>query len=391
MNKKFATNTLALACALSLSPLALAEGIEFTGSGFLTIAAGKILGGTKDDPSLTPNGYKGPHYISDWAQGGVYEDDGLQMKPDTRLGLQGSVMFNPQLSVTGQVVGRSARNGNVDLEWLYGSYKVTDKLTLQVGRKRLPILYYSESQDVGVSYPWVHLPPDLYGWQVVNYNGANLMYQSQLGNWTYTGELFAGSETNRDTGYWKMYNGKYSKTDVRWTNILGADLTFSKDWFEARVGYIQNDTEQTDPTFGGYGPKSSQKIYTLGFVIDYGNWIIRNEYYVGDLSAVEEKDFSQIYAVGYHIGKFTPMFTYAKYYTRYQIGGPIYGYTHDDEERHDTRSFTLRYDLTTSSDIKLQYDAYRDRSGSNFATNSQVTPVALGNSRLISISYDKVF
>ncbi len=365
-------------------------GVEFTGSGFLTVAAGKIVGGTKDNAAINPNylGYKGPHYISDWAQGGVYEGDGLQYKPDTRLGLQGSAIFTPKFSVTAQVVARGARDGKVDLEWLYGSYKFTDKLTLQVGLKRLPILYYSESQDVGVSYPWVHLPPDLYGWEVVNYNGANLMYRDQIGNWSYTANLFAGGEVNKNTGFQKLSNGRDTKTNVRWTKLIGGDLTASNDWFETRVGYFQTNAENGIVNTNEYEPKYRQKVYTLGFIIDYKNLIVRNEYYFGDLSSIEEKDYAQVYAIGYRIGKFTPMFTYGNYYTRYAVGGPLNGYSHDDEERHDTRSISVRYDLSTSSALKLQYDVYRDRSGANFLTSGAV---ANGNSRLLTISYDLVF
>jgi hypothetical protein len=364
--------------------------VEFSGSGFLTLAAGKILGGTRDNADTNPNylGYKGPHFISDWAQGAVYENKGVQLAPDSRLGLQGSAIFSPNFSLTGQVVARGARDGKVDLEWLYGSYKVNNNLTLQIGRKRLPILYYSESQDVGVSYPWVHLPTDLYGWQVVNYNGANLMYRDQIENWSYTATAFAGAETNKDSGYQKMYNGKHSKTNVRWTNILGGELALSRDWFETRIGYFQNDAENGITGTSDYQAKYRQKIYTLGFVIDYGNWLIRNEYYVGDLSRVEEKDYAQIYAIGYRMGQWTPMLTYSNYQTRYKVGGPIYGYSHDGEERHDTRSVSLRYDLGSSSALKLQYDDYRDYSGPTFHAGGTV---ATGNARLITLSYDKVF
>lgn len=364
--------------------------IEFTGSGFVTLAAGAMLGGTKDGPDINPRylGYRGPHYISDWAQGGVYEDDGLQYKPDTRLGLQGSVIFNPQLSLTTQVVARGARDGKANLEWLYGSYKVDDNLTVQVGRKRLPILYYSESQDIGISYPWVHLPADLYGWQVVNYNGANLMYSDRVGDWHYTANVFAGAETNKDAGYQKMYNGKASKTKVRWTDIRGGELILSQDWFESRIGYFQNNVENGVTGTANYAAKFRQKIYTLAFVIDYRDWLVRNEYYVGDLSKAEEKDYAQVFAVGYRIGKFTPMLTYSNYDTKYSVGGPLFGYTSSDEERHDTRSLSLRYDLGSSSTLKLQLDSYRDRSGTAFrARGNAVT----GDSRLLTVSYDKVF
>jgi len=386
MHKKVITPLAALLGTLLISPASQAAevgGIEFTGSGFMTLAAGKILGGTKENASV--NGYKGPHFISDWAQGGVYENDGLQYKPDTKIGLQGTAKFNSSLSVTGQIVSRGARNGEVNLEWLYGTYRFNDAWTLQVGRKRLPIFSLSETQDVGFAYPWVHLPPDTYGWQVVNYNGVNLMHTGQLGGWSYTANVFAGNETNKDTGYWKMYYGKHSKTNARWTNIMGGELTASNDWLEARAGYFENDVENGVQDSSNYFPKYKQKIHTLGLAADYQDVIARSEFYYGDVSTSGYKDYALSLALGYRIGKFTPMLTFSKYFLNYL---PSSGLGNTDEERHDTRSLSVRYDLSTSSALKLQYDVYRDLSGATFKNSGSV---ANGNARLITLSYDMVF
>ena len=40
-----------------------------------------------------------------------------------------------------------------NLEWVYGAYDINANLALQAGRKRLPLLFYSESQDIGMAYP----------------------------------------------------------------------------------------------------------------------------------------------------------------------------------------------------------------------------------------------
>ncbi len=359
-------------------------GIEFTGSGFMTLAVGHVLGGTKD--SGATSGYKGPHFISDWAQGGVYEDDGLQFSPDSKIGLQGTAAFNSSFSVTGQVVSRGARDGKVNLEWLYGTYKINDHWTVQLGRKRLPIFSLSETQDVGLAYPWVHLPPDTYGWQVVNYNGANLMYSGQVGDWSVGANLFYGRETNKDTGYWKMYYGKDSKTNARWTDIIGVEGTASNDWFEARIGYFENNVENGIPDTSSYLPKYKQKIHTLGLAADRNNIIGRAEFYYGDVSAGGYKDYALSLALGYRIGKFTPMLTYSKYFLDYL---PSSGLGNADEERHDTRAISVRYDLSTSSAIKVQFDSYRDLSGTTFRTTT--SNVAAGNVRLLTVSYDMVF
>lgn len=223
---------MALLCAaVSTNSRAEDAGPAFSGSGFLTISAGKMLGGTKGDVG----GFNCPCYVSDYAQAAIYDGrNRWQFGPDSKLGLQGSVAFDSnRFSITAQAVSRGAANGAADLEWLYGSYKVDDKVTLQFGRQRLPMFYYSDSQDIGFALPWTHLPTWLYGWQVVNYNGGKIKYQDKFGDWSANANLFAGNEHRKDSGYWKVYgNGAQSVTNVNWTNIAGADLTLAREWFE---------------------------------------------------------------------------------------------------------------------------------------------------------------
>ena len=128
--------------------------------------------------------------------------------------------------LTAQAVSRGAKNGTADLEWLYASYKLTDKVTLQAGRQRLPMFYYSDAQDIGFALPWTHLPTWLYGWQAVNYDGASMRYQDQFGGWSAIASLLGGTNTTKiaDTGKFTA-TGLQSVTNVNWTNILGADLT----------------------------------------------------------------------------------------------------------------------------------------------------------------------
>src|ERR1035437_9715429 len=202
MHKKLLQG-IALMCLLATTNCyADAEnGIEYSGSGFMTIAVGKMLGGTTGNVGV----YNCPCYVADYAQAAIYDGrNGLQWGPDSKLGLQGSVAFdNQRFSVTAQAVSRGARNGTADLECLYASYKLTDKVTLQAGRQRLPMFYYSDAQDIGVALPWTHLPTWLYGWQAVNYNGASMRYQNQFSDWSAIATLFGGDERNNDSGYWK--------------------------------------------------------------------------------------------------------------------------------------------------------------------------------------------
>ncbi len=385
----------------ALSPVHALEtpGVEFTGSGFLTLGLGKMLGGTKGKVS----DYDCPCFISDYAQAGVYENkSGLQWKPDTKLGVQGTAFFNNrQFALTTQLVARGARDGNINLEWLYGSYKVNDTVTVQVGRKRLPMFYYSDTQDIGVALPWAHLPPQLYGWEAVNYNGANVTIQQPIGDWTATLNVLAGNETFKDSGYWKIYNGRKNQTDVRWKNIVGGDLTFQKDWFEARFVYLQSKTE-TQVVKKGYwidaatgydgaldadwtpSPAFKQKIYGIALRADYDNWLVHSELIHINRPGQSWKDYASIVGVGYRYGKWLPMITHSRYWGT--TARDRYGYksSSSELEGHATVALTLRYDLTTSSAIKIQYDRQNDQSGSAWVPN-------YGDSRLLTATFDTVF
>lgn len=380
--------------------------VEFVGSGFMTLGAGKMLGGTRGNAG----DYSCPCFTSDYAQAGVYDGrNGLQWKPDSKLGLQGVVsMDNQRYSLTGQAVVRGARDGKVDLEWLYGSYKLNSEVTFQIGRKRLPMFYYSDTQDVGVALPWTHLPPQLYGWEAVNFNGANIMVQRRLGDWSATLNLLTGSESIKDAGYDRIYNGRRTRTDAKWKSIVGGDLVLQRDWFETRLVYIQSGTSTRnvsgtwDSATSSFAAATVQSDFTTGikqrisgvaFNADYKNWLGFAELIHINRPGLNFKDYASIIAVGKRFGKWQLLLTQSRYWGTAVVdqGGDPNGL-----EAHQTRSITLRHDLTTSSVLKVQLDFQRDRSGPNWGIAQNSASLtgrdpAYGDARLLTVTYDVVF
>ena len=370
------------------------NGPEYSGSGFLTVAVGKMLGGTRGNVG----DYECPCFVSDYAQAAIYDGrSGLQWRPDSKLGLQGDVSFdNKRYSVTGQVVARGA-NGRAGLEWLYATYKLNDKVSVQAGRKRLPMFYYSDAQDIGFALPWTHLPTWLYGWQAVNYNGFNIAYRDRFGDWAASVNVLAGNEHRKDSGYWRVFgNGRQSVTDVHWTNIAGGDLVLSKEWFETRIVYLQSNTQDVningawnyttqryDPPTGA-GPVAKQKIYGLALKADYENWLLYGEFIHINHPGLTYKDFAQTVAVGYRQGKWIPMLTWGRFFGTVVTEGVLPGAPPSTANSQQTVTLSLRYDLTTSSDLKIQYDDTTDDSDPGFNPR-------YGSSRLLTLAYDLMF
>lgn len=366
-------------------------GFNFTGSGFLTLAAGTVFNNSAAENN---SGFNCPCFVSNFSYGGIYKNSGLQVMPDSKIGLQGTVDYNNRYSLTAQVVARGADKGDIDLQWLFGSVRFNNNFTLQVGRKRLPLFYHSETQDVGFSYPWVHLPPQVYGWSIVNYNGVNLLYEDQWGDWASSVNVFYGNETVRDNSFGKVYDGKFSRSDTRWSDILGAYLSLSKDWFEARLLYIQTDRQEIvwdtreprppDQVFSDDN-KNARKIYGLSVNIDFNQWLARSEFALTTTDGYFS-EFAQFYGVGYRFGKLLTMVSFGHYRSDFE---PV--------EAHSTTSLLLRYNLTATSDIKLQYDHWQNHSSAEFFSgegqnrgfpNTALPQVAAD---LISVSYDMVF
>lgn len=374
---------LALLWGLAPSPAAADEpsagpGLHWQGSGFVTLAAGKVLGGSHDP--ATDNGYRCPCLITDYAQAAIYEQGGWRAGPDSVLGLQGTLRWGGSgLSLTGQMVARGARDGRANLEWLYFDWEVSSQLTLQAGRKRLPLLALSEVQDVGYAVPWVHLPPQVYGWEVVNYNGANAMYRGRWGDASTLVNLFAGSETKQDSGYWKLYSGAHTRTDSRWKGLAGAELRLALGGTELRGVYISSQTQNRFVSEGDtdYGPAARQRIYGLSASYDGANWVARGEWLYIDRHQDYGGDRASLLAVGRRFGPWLPMLSWSRY--RLLTLAP-----ETPREGHDLASLLLRRELDPGSALKLQLDQWQDRATPGFDSPH-------GDRRVISLAYVRVF
>lgn len=76
-------------------------------------------------------------------------DDNPDFSNESLFALQVSSDISDKLSATAQVLGRGSEDFDVNFEWAYLSYKISDSLTLVAGRSRLPLFTYSSSLDVG--------------------------------------------------------------------------------------------------------------------------------------------------------------------------------------------------------------------------------------------------
>lgn len=363
-------------CGLMLGVGAVHAG-EVSFNGFISAYGGKAL-----ETADNPNAYPCNCAIVDYPFVGIYEDE-WTFDPDTTFGLQANFNITDELSATGQIVSHGSRNYDTSIQWAYLSYSLSDSWTLQAGRKRLPLFYYSDFFDVGYAMPWVRAPGDLYGWQIVGYEGLNALFNGNWGDLGVTANIWAGRDNDDENALLsEVYYGV--RVDETWKDMLGGYLDLAGEWFNVRVVYMVNKVDRL--IYDEEPPRVrlddvGQKFYGIAFNIDQGNFVLRSEYNTFERPDEDNKYKASLLGIGYRFGDFLPMITASQFEETA---------TWPDIEKHDTRSFSLRWDFSSSAAFKIQYDVFTDESTYFYAGNDDVSDF-IGDSKLIAFGVDVVF
>ena len=165
---------------------------EINLSGFASVNAGRVLSGSGVEQFGVPS-----TFLADYPIVSAYEEE-WDFTPESLFGLQISADLNNGLTAIAQLVGRGAKDYEPEFEWAYISYELGEHWTFQVGKKRLPLFYYSDFYDVGYAYVWMRAPADNYTWQIFNYNGANVLYTTDIGDWSVIANVYTGKEDDKN-------------------------------------------------------------------------------------------------------------------------------------------------------------------------------------------------
>jgi len=221
---------------------------------------------------------------------------------------------------------------------------------MRVGRLRTPVYMYSESIDVGFSYPWLRLPDEVYSQvQLSNYEGADIVYNLPLSFATLSFQLAGGIAKNRD---YYIYDEEF---DIDYDNVFGSSVSLAtNDFGTFRVGYVEADID-TDISgsftdiFGNPGTasllaldKDKGKFTSIGYQYDNGTWLTANEW----TSRVIENDGSNstdsFYLMGgRRFGDFLAHVTYAQ--------------LDEDEGRQSSWTLGLNYNILPTVVLKGEY------------------------------------
>lgn len=338
---------------------------EINFSGFISVNAGKVLSGTGVPQYDVP-----PTFLADYPIVSSYDED-WSFTPESLIGIQANGNLAQGLTATAQMVARGANDYDAVLEWAYLSYNLNDNWTVQAGKKRLPLFYYSDFYDVGYAYVWMRPPADTYTWQIFNYTGANVTYRNTWGEWAFVANGYTGSEDSQDNKLLSQFFFLEPTREV-WKDILGGVVNLSRDWLEFRLTHMRYTNKRYrsgQPVLWDGKDEREGKFYGASVNGDFGNIFFLTELNRLDLGGNLD---TAMLTLGYRFDNLTPFIGYSTFVEDGE----------GDTEDHNTTFIGIRWDLHPSAAFKVQYDQVKD--------NSFDLAVA-GDSKNITFGLDIVF
>ncbi len=245
---------------------------------------------------------------------------------ESNVGIQLYTDISPKLDMT---VVLSTRGGaqqkyNVETEWAYANYKISNDLSLRIGKVKGPFYMVSDYKDVGYAYPWVSPPEEVYSTNPIrSVNGLDLVYQTNSNEVTYLAEVYIGGGTSTtyllpnavaagvlDPLGFPIGTSPGTQADFVTRNMLGFNTSITYEGISLRLGYFKTKVDfgpltDLDGAFGG-----------IGITVDVKNIVIYSEYIVRDtapqLAAAFPDQTASYITAGYRINDYLPYVTIAK-------------------------------------------------------------------------------
>ncbi|MHA6788232.1 hypothetical protein ACWA6H_11185 [Pseudomonas bijieensis] len=344
--------SLAALCVASSPAFALDQG-DYSFNGFGTLGL-THLGGADESHGYGISGQTTDHWRGDQL---------------SKLGGQFQYGISNTLGLTAQATAKPQQDEwKANLEWLYLSWKATDKLVLRAGRLGGTTYMYSDTLNIGFTNPWIRLPDEVYSQvQITNYEGADFIYTEPFSFGSLTVQASGGVAKNRKIF---VLDELY---DVDYDNFFAANATLAvNDFGSLRVSYAEADVTSDNRAMVGtpFG-MIDQTLVTLdhthstftsvGYQYDNGVWISSDEWTrrtIGDGSSPVE---AMYFMGGRRFGDFLAHVTY--------------GQMKDDFGRETSWTYGLNYNVSPTVVLKGEFKRVDTHGGTTgvFVKNAQET------------------
>lgn len=354
--------------ASSIALAASTQAADISINGFISVVAGKTISEGKQRVDPTSAAASSASYTADGPTEGAYDDD-ISFKPDSVYGLQFRSDLGKGLAVTGQITGHGGEDYEANVSWAYISYQLNDEWSLQAGRQRLPLFYYSDFLDVGYAYHWIRIPQELPAAFVDTFEGLKVSWTPSTDNWDWRIDLYGGSGSEEFTDPVDF--------DVDFEGIAGAVVQVGNDWLQLRATYMTTEAEVSAPIFSRMGTVQGTSDNPIAFDfagvaahMTFDNVFVVAEYTMTSLDdplgtdQLAGNDGSDVWylSMGIRLGDFTPHITYTV--SDETMSDEVVGLSSDADNSSETWTLGVRWDFHPNAALKVEYLTRSDESDS---------------------------
>ena len=185
------------------------------------------------------------------------------VKRDSIFGVQADIKFTDEIGAT--VQGKFAPSLSSDsgwagtLSWTFASWRPSNDWLVRVGKQRVGVYLYSESQDVGETYDFVHLPTEMYSISPSSdYLGASVSKTWNPGAGEVTLDAYSGTFSTN----WRIYQrdnvqipASPMQPGANFKNINANSSGFAVTWLRDEDKYrasVQSQTTSIEPPSPAY-------------------------------------------------------------------------------------------------------------------------------------------
>lgn len=351
---------------------------------------------------------------------------------DSNFGVQATAGVNSWLSLTAQgLVRKDAEDDfGAELAWAFAKAKVSDQLSVRVGRVGLPVFMISDYRNVGYANTMLRPPTEMYAQVSINsIDGADATWQQSFGDTTVSAQLAVGrSRTGIATG-----GGSAPHLDM--TGVTALNLVAEHGPLTLRLGRADatlnvDDSTQLNALAGalratgaGYNmpqlatlagalelKKKKGSFTSVGLGLDWNSIVAQSEYARRKTDSYINNTASWYLMGGYRIGKFLPYYNHAETRSTGHVANTVpaacpAGYPAgctptlqalsagvdalSAPVNQSTDSIGVRWDLYRSTALKVQIDRVRPTGNAGqllYAAPGFTGPVTVG-----AIALDFVF
>ncbi|NOX77247.1 MAG: hypothetical protein GXP17_11690 [Gammaproteobacteria bacterium] len=260
---------------------------------------------------------------------------------DTRMGLNVSTQVDESLSFAAQIKAKGTNDFNLEVDWAFASYDVSENIILRFGKIKYPVGIYNGYVDVGYTYPWIRPPEVFYNQDRlgpnlirVAYQGFGAEYKTFVGNTELGFHLFGGAVD--------VLVGRVNKlTGTKFSVNMEDEIRFE---ISAITGEMEIDGQLKNAGVKALVDGKRHTTYTAGLIVDLSHFVLSSEYAsatVGSGSVKQLDMTSQYVMMGYRFGTYMPHITWEKWDV-------------DSGRGQKSIGIGLRKELTTNSALKFE-------------------------------------